>query len=359
MRPGDGRNLPPAGFSALTRTSMAWPRSSMSSWLKLSFSHQVDARHQLGDGVLDLEPRVHLEEEELAVLEQELDGAGVVVAARRRDLHGRLAHGLADLRREGRRRRLLDQLLVAPLGGAVALADPDVVAVHVGDDLHLDVARPGEVALDVALVAPEALERFGLGRLEGALGLVCAVHHAHAATAAAERGLDGHRPAELLTEGDDLGVGRQELDGAGHARHAGVLRRDATRHLVAHHVDGLGRGADEHDAAVGDGAGEVGVLGEEAVAGVHAVGTAPLDHIEDGLGVEVALGGCLATQRIRLVGQPDVEGVAVELGVDRHGGDPELLAGTDDTDSDFAPVGDEDLLEHRICLVAGWVGDAR
>ena len=177
--------------------------------------------------------------------------------------------------------------------------------------------------------------------------------------AAAERGLDGHRPAELLTEGDDLGVGRQELDGAGNARHAGVLRRDATRHLVAHHVDGLGRGTDEHDAAVGDGAGEVGVLGEEAVAGVHAVGTAPLDHIEDGLGVEVALGGCLATQRIRLVGQPDVEGVAVELGVDRHGGDPELLAGTDDTDSDFAPVGDEDLLEHRICLVAGWVGDAR
>ena len=38
MRPGDGRNLPPAGFSALTRTSMAWPRSSMSAWLKLSFS---------------------------------------------------------------------------------------------------------------------------------------------------------------------------------------------------------------------------------------------------------------------------------------------------------------------------------
>ena len=33
----------------------------------------------------------------------------------------------------------------------------------VGDDLHLDVARPCEVALDVALVAAKALERFALG----------------------------------------------------------------------------------------------------------------------------------------------------------------------------------------------------
>ena len=38
---------------------------------------EVDAGDHLGDGVLDLEPGVHLEEEELAVLVEELDGAGV------------------------------------------------------------------------------------------------------------------------------------------------------------------------------------------------------------------------------------------------------------------------------------------
>ena len=90
MWPGDGRNLPPAGFSALTRTSMAWPQSAMSSWRERQrqarghpdlLGDEVDARHHLGDGVLDLQPGVHLEEEELAVLEEELDGAGVVVAA--------------------------------------------------------------------------------------------------------------------------------------------------------------------------------------------------------------------------------------------------------------------------------------
>ena len=147
----------------------------MSSWVNDSGSpaatrscsrDEVDARDQLGDGVLDLEAGVHLEEEELAVLVEELDGAGVDVAARLGDLDRGLAHGLADLVGEVRRRALLDQLLVAALGRAVALADPHAVAVGVGDDLHLDVAGPGEVALDVALVAPEALERLGLGRLE-------------------------------------------------------------------------------------------------------------------------------------------------------------------------------------------------
>ena len=42
-------------------------------------------------------------------------------------------------------------------------ADPHAVAVLVADDLHLDVAGPGEVALDVALVAAEALERLAAG----------------------------------------------------------------------------------------------------------------------------------------------------------------------------------------------------
>ena len=46
---------------------------------------EVDAGDQLGHRVLDLQPGVHLEVVELAVLVEELDGAGVdVVAALRR-----------------------------------------------------------------------------------------------------------------------------------------------------------------------------------------------------------------------------------------------------------------------------------
>ena len=57
---------------------------------------EVERRDHLGDAVLHLEARVHLEEPELAVLVEALDGARVHVAARARHLHRGLAHRGAD-----------------------------------------------------------------------------------------------------------------------------------------------------------------------------------------------------------------------------------------------------------------------
>ena len=76
---------------------------------------------------------------------------------------------------------------------------------------------------------------------------------------------------------------------------------------------------------------------------MHGVGAAALDDVEDGLGVQVALGRGLAAERVGLVGQAHVQGVAVEVGVHGDGGDAELAARADDADGDLAPVGDQDL----------------
>ena len=53
---------------------------------------------------------------------------------------------------------------------------------------------------------------------------------------------------------------------AGHQRHAGLLHQALGRRLVAHRRDRLGRRADEDDAGLGAGGGEVLVLRQEAVA---------------------------------------------------------------------------------------------
>ena len=95
-------------------------------------------------------------------------------------------------------------------------------------------------------------------------------------------------------------------------------------------------------------AGEVGVLGEEAVARVHAVGARRAHRVEDRLGVEVALGRGLAAERVRLVGVAHVLGVAVELGVHGDGRDAELAARPHDADRDLASVRDQDLREQCI-----------
>ena len=138
-----------------------------------------------------------------------------------------------------------------------------------------------------------------------------------------------------------------ELGRARHDRGTAPQRRLAGRHLVAHLVDGRRGRADERDTHGGDGAGEVGVLGEEAVAGVDTVRAAAADRVQDRLGVEVALSCALAAERVRLVGEADVVGVAIELGVHGDGLHAEVPSGPDDPHGDLTTVGDQDLLEHE------------
>src|SRR5690606_2847740 len=81
--------------------------------------HQVEAGHHLGDGVLDLQAGVHLEEVEAAALvDEELDGPGVDVATGPPRRQRGFLELLALVLREARCRRLFDELLMAPLYGS-------------------------------------------------------------------------------------------------------------------------------------------------------------------------------------------------------------------------------------------------
>ena len=106
---------------------------------------QVQAGDHLGHRMLDLQAGVHLHEVEASPsgVDDELDRAGADVADRPGRGDGGLAHAGAQRRRScPGAGRLLDHLLVAALHRAVALEQVDAVAVAVGEDLHLDVARP-------------------------------------------------------------------------------------------------------------------------------------------------------------------------------------------------------------------------
>ncbi len=93
---------------------------------------------------------------------------------------------------------------------------------------------------------------------------------------------------------------------------------------------------------------EVGVLGEEAVARVHAVRAGGAHRVEYRLGVEVALGRGLAAERVGLVRVANVFGVAVEVGVHGDGRDPELATRAHHADRDLTSVRDQDLREQCI-----------
>ncbi len=122
---------------------------------------------EFGHGMLDLQARVHLEEEEALVLPgDELDRAGEVVVDRLGERDGLLAHLAAGRLVEQRRRRFLDDLLVAALDRAFALAEIDDVAVLVAEHLDFDVAGIDDEFLDEDAVVAERRLRLGLGEAE-------------------------------------------------------------------------------------------------------------------------------------------------------------------------------------------------
>src|SRR5205085_11118275 len=110
------------------------------------------------------------------------------------------AHLGSEFGRDGGRRGLFQQLLMATLYGALALAEMDHVAMLVGQHLYLDVTRPFDISLDVYGTILKCSESLGLGGLELTTKLAFLTHDAHAAAATAGRSFDDHGETDLACE---------------------------------------------------------------------------------------------------------------------------------------------------------------
>ena len=215
---------------------------------------------------------------------------------------------------------------MAALHRAVALAEREHAPVRVGEQLHLDVARPLEVALEVDAVVAERGRRLALGRFERLGELAARADDAHAAPAAARSRLhDQGRLVALRDRG-----------------HAGRAREPLRLELVAARAQRVGRRPDPGEPGRVDRLREVGALGEEAVAGMNRVGAA--------LGARRA--GARAASRYDaistdLVGRARVQRAGVVGRGDRDGLEAERPRGAEDAQRDLAAVRDEHLLHGR------------
>ena len=310
-------------------------------------AHEVDARDHFGDGVLDLNAGVHLDEVVVAVaVHEEFHGAGVHVADGLGDLHGVVVQLLAHALRHAPRRGELHDLLVAALQRAVALAEMAHVAVLVGENLHLDVLRLDEVLLDEDVVVAEGLVRLTLDEIERGDDVLGHFAQAHAAAAAAGRRLQNDGEAEADGLFQRLLPVAQRLGAAGHDGHAALQRDLLGGELVAHDAENVGRRADEGDAVFLTGAGEVGVFGQKAVAGVDGVHAAALGEVDDFRDVEICAQRALVfADQVRLVGLRAEQTEGVLLGVHGDGMDTEIIAGAEDAHRDLAAVGGQNFVK--------------
>src|ERR1700722_18308104 len=307
----------------------------------------VDAGDELGHRMLDLHARIHLDEVELVVLVQEFERAGVAVTDFPAGPGAALTHGLALLGREPGRGGFFDHFLVAALHGTVALAQVHDVAVVVGEDLELDVPRLLEKLLHVHLAVAEGGERLALGDADGVQQGGVGVHHPHAAAAAAAGSLDDHRIADVLGDAEILvDIVAERAVRAGHAGPAGGLHDFDGGDLVAHQADSFGAGAHEDEAALLDPLGEVGILRQKAVARMNGDRVGDFGGADDGGHVQIGQCRLRRADADGFVGQQYVLGV--EVGGRVHGDslDAQLAAGTQDSKSDLAAIGDDDFFDH-------------
>ncbi len=168
---------------------------------------------------------------------------------------------------------------------------------------------------------------------------------AHSLAAAAGAGLDEYREADGLGRRGQLVVALAQPIDAGHDRDAMVLRNGASGGLAAQSAHRLRRRADEDEAGLGAGSGEVGIFAQEAVAGMDGVDAAVGGDGQQLVAVEIGVGRGAAVQRVGLVRLAHPHGPLVHVGVDGHGADAQLVAGANDAAGDLAAVGDQHFAE--------------
>lgn len=151
---------------------------------------QVNAGDHFGYRVFNLNTGVHLNEVELAVFEQELESTRPAIADINTGFGATLADVATQFRSNARCWCFFDNFLVTTLHGAVALTQPDGIAITISQYLNFDMAWILEVLFRVDLGIIERSGGFGFGRGNGRQQSGFGVDHAHAATTTTARGLD-------------------------------------------------------------------------------------------------------------------------------------------------------------------------
>ncbi len=248
---------------------------------------------------------------------------------------------------ERRRRRFLDDLLVPPLDGALARAHRQRQAA-VAEDLHLDVARPLEVPLEVHGVLPERGARPIRACPQSLQQLLLVARDLHPDPAAARRRLDQQRIPERRRGGLRAHFLADVPLGARHHRNARRPHHRARLRLVLDRAHRTRRRAHEHDARLRAGLGEVHQLGKKAVAGMDGACSRLPGSGEDFRSVEITFARRRRPQAHRLVARLDVERLRVRVGKDGDGLDTKCPGCSRHAAGDLAAVGDEDLFEQAV-----------
>ena len=319
----------------------------------------VQAGDHFGHGMLDLDARIDFDEIEFPAIaiHQEFHRAGADIIGRLADAQRRLRHVAARLVGNPGGGGALDHFLVAALDGAVALEQMHQIAVMVAQDLHFDMAGPGDELFEIDFVFAESSLGFTPCHAHSFNDAIRIGQRAHATSAAAPAGFQHHGIADALGQlfhGFRI-VGQRR--GGRHHRHFVGDGEISGRNLVAQIAHGLGRRADEDDAGFSTSFRQFRAFRQEAITGMNGIHLGRLGHGDDICDGQIGLDRAVLNRtgpradQIGFIRLEAVQRETVFLGINRHGADAHFGGGTENADGDFGAVGDKkftDLGGHAI-----------
>ena len=230
------------------------------------------------------------------------------------------------------------------------------IAVLVGQDLHFDVLGLLQELFHKDVVVAEGLAGLGLHQLKVPGDLLGIIGPAHTAAAAAGCRLEDHRIAGLLGDAHGLLHAGNRLFAAGDHRYAAPAGHFLGMELIPHLVEDMAGRPDEDDARLLTGPGEVGILGQEAVAGVNGIHILALGQRNDLLDAQIGPeGAAVLADEIGLVRLGAEQREFILLGIDGDGTHIGVKAGTEDADRNLSTVCHQylaDLFFHCISPLA-------
>ena len=155
-----------------------------------------------------------------------------------------------------------------------------------------------------------------------------------------------------MGQGQCLGLALHQSFAAGNGGNVGFGGHTAGGVLVTHQGHGLVGGADELDVAASTHVGEMGILGQEAVAGMDGLNVADLRRTYHPVYLQIAVAYPSRTNAIRLIRQFQVGCAAIGLAEDGDRLDTHLAAGAKYPQGDLTSVGNQNSFEH--CLI-DWI----
>lgn len=168
----------------------------------------------------------------------------------------------------------------------------------------------------------------------------------HAAPAAASDSLYHYRIPDFLGDYECFLLVLDQSIGTRRSRNARFLGQRPADLFVFERLHRPRAGANEANVAAFADICEMGVLGEESVAWMDGVHIRDFRRADEAVDAQIALGALSFTDANGLVGQLNVHGISIRLGIDRDRADVQFLAGADDANRNLAPVGDQDLFKH-------------